>query len=121
MCSYALAMSTEPDKTAVHLQYFEIRNSLNRANRIKNLKTELEFEIRKNEEEYFIIIKSTGAQSGFRIAVRYKDSKLWTLSKNEIYEDFYKYMYLKIRTLNPDNDININSILTDWLSRLWIV
>ncbi len=113
-------MSVEQNKTQTSQQYFEIRNELNRANRIKNLKTELEFEMREGDDEYFIIIKSTGAEHGLRLAFRKKNAALWLRYENELYPDFYKYMFLKISRLNPNNKININDTLTSWLLRLWI-
>lgn len=94
---------------------------MNCANKIKNLVTELEFELRENDEEYFIIIRSSGAQHGLRLAFSYKDQHQWTLFENEIYTDFYKYMFKKIITLDIQNKQCINTVLTDWLLRLWIV
>lgn len=114
-------MYSELNRAVATRQYFEIRNALNRANRIRNLKTELEFVLRENSDGHFIIVKSSGAENGFLVALRNADSKFWVLSKNEIYEDFYKYMFLKIRTLNLLDDIKINLILTNWLSGLWVI
>lgn len=114
-------MTSDTNRIEVTKQYFELRNSLNRANRIKNISTELEFELRENDEEHFIIIKSTGAEYGLRLALRSKNYDFWTMHKNEIYEDFYKYIFLKIQTLKSDNDFDINFILTNWLARLWVI
>lgn len=113
-------MSAEQNRTQASQQYFEIRNELNRSNRTKNLKTELEFELREDVEEYFIIIKSTGAENGLRLAFRRKNETLWLQHENEIYTDFYKYMFLKISRTSVNNEININHTLTDWLLRLWM-
>lgn len=118
---FVIAMYSELNRAVATRQYFEIRNALNRANRIRNLKTELEFVLRENSDGHFIIVKSSGAENGFLVALRNADSKFWVLSKNEIYEDFYKYMFLKIRTLNLLDDIKINLILTNWLSGLWVI
>lgn len=114
-------MNSELNRTAVGLQYFELRIALNRANRIKNLSTTLEFELRENDSEHFIIIKSTSAENGLCVAIRKTNRKFWELSKIEIYEEFYEYLFYKIRTLTPGDDMNINFILTDWLSRLWVI
>lgn len=83
-------MSTEQNNTQTSQQYFEIRNELNRA------------------------------KHGLRLATRYKTAERWIIFENEIYEDFYKYMFLKIRQLNPIDETNINITLTSWLLRLWV-
>lgn len=116
-----IAMNSELNRMAASQQYFELRIALNRANRIKNLKTELEFEIRENEEEYFVIIKSTAAEHGFRIATYKKEKNEWTLFDNENYADFFKYMYEKIFLLTPSSADNFSTDLASWLSRLWII
>lgn len=113
-------MNSELNRTEASKQYFELRNGLNHANRIKNLKTELEFELRKNEEEHFIIIKSTAAEHGLRLAFRRNDQKYWVLFQNDTYSDFYKYMYHKIIKIEFSDAHKINTILTDWLIRLWV-
>ncbi len=102
-------------------QYFELRNELNRANRTKNQKTELEFELREDAEEHFVIIKSTLAEHGLRIAYKRKSTMdRWILFENENYRDFFKYMFLKISKLNYYEEININTTLTSWLLGLWV-
>ncbi len=116
-----MRMSSELNRTETSRQYFALRNELNRANRVKNLQTELKFEIRGNDEECFIIVKSTGAENGLRVASRDSNNTFWVISENEIYENFYKYMFLRIRTLKPDDDLNINSILANWLIGLWVI
>lgn len=114
-------MSTESIRTAASQQYFEIRNELNRGNKTKNLKTELEFEIRQNSDEYYIIIKSSGAEHGLRLAYKRKKTvNRWLPLDNELYKDFYNYMFLKINNLNQNDVLNINDTLTSWLLRLWI-
>lgn len=113
-------MRTEINRTQVSQQYFEIRNELNRSNRIENMKTELEFEIRENEVEWFIIIKSTGAKHGIRLATYKKIRNRWVLFHNEKYNEFYKYLFLKIKLLSADDYKKINSLLTSWLQRLWM-
>ncbi len=114
-------MNSTSIRTQTSQQYFELRTELNRANRTKNLKTELEFEIRENEDEHFIVIKSTGAVHGLRLANRYKTAEQWIMFENAIYADFYKYMFLKIRQLNLADESNINITLTNWLLRLWMI
>jgi len=114
-------MTSDTNRIEVTKQYFELRNSLNQANRIKNISTELEFELRENDEEHFIILKSTGAEHGLRLAFRNKNDDFWKMDKNEIYEDFYRHIFVKIQTLKPDNDFEINFILTNWLARLWVI
>jgi len=114
-------MNSESTRTQASQQYFELRNKLNQANRTKNLKTELEFVLRENDEEYFIILKSTGAEHGLRIAFKTKmTSARWFLVENEIYNDFLKYMYLKISCLNPNDELSLNQVLAGWLLRLWM-
>lgn len=114
-------MSTEHIRIKASKQYFEFRNELNRANKSKNQKTDLEFLIRQNENEDFIVIKSTEAMHGLRIAFRLKNATgRWFLSDNETYQDFYKYMFIKISQLHQANELNINDILRTWLFQLWI-
>lgn len=93
-------MNSESNRTPSSQQYFEIRNELNRANRTKNLKTELEFEMRESADEHFIVIKSTGAEHGLRIAIYLKLEKRWFLFNDERYTEFFKYLYIKIQDLN---------------------
>lgn len=113
-------MSAETVRNQASQQYFELRNELNRANKTKNQKTELEFVIRENDDEHFIVIKSTGAKHGLRLSFRYKKEPFWTPFENETYEVFYKYMFLKISILTSNDDLNINLTLTNWLIRLWM-
>lgn len=115
------SMTSDANRIDITKQYFELRNSLNQANRIKNISTELEFELREDEDEYFIVIKSTGAEHGLRLAFRRKNYDFWNMHKNIIYEDFYKYVFIKIQALKPDNDFYINFILTNWLAGLWVI
>ena len=113
-------MSAETVRNQASQQYFELRNELNRANKTKNQKTELEFVLCQDEEEYYIIIKSTGAKHGLRIAGRFKHEVFWHLFENEQFMDFYKYMFLKICRLIPGDDNNLNEILASWLLSLWM-
>lgn len=113
-------MSTEQNRSQASQQYFKLRKELNRANKTKNLKTELEFIIRETEDKEFIIIKSTAAEHGIQLAFRFKNEPLWSFYENYIYEDFCKYMFFKIIRLNRKEEININATLTSWLLRLWI-
>lgn len=114
-------MPSETNKAQASKQYFELGNELNQANKSKNLKTKLQFEIRENKSEYFIIIKSTGATNGLRIAYKYKIAmNRWIIFENEIYADFHKYMFIKIRQLTPADEVDINIILTNWLLGLWV-
>ena len=113
-------MSAETVRNQASRQYFELRNELNRANKTKNQKTEIEFVIHDNQEEYFIIIKSTGAEHGLRMAGRFKHEIFWHSFENERFTDFYKYMFLKICRLLPGDDKNLDEILASWLLRLWM-
>ena len=82
-------MSAETVRIQVSQQYFELRNELNRANKTKNKKTELEFVLCDDEEEYYIIIKSTGAEHGLRVAYMHKVAMhRWILFENEMYSAF---------------------------------
>ncbi len=75
----------------------------------------------QDEEEYFVIIRSTGAEHGLRLAHMLKvANQRWILFENEMYNDFYKYMFLKISSLSLDDKKNTNIVLTDWLLRLWM-
>lgn len=113
-------MNSELNRIEASKQYFELRNALNRANRIKNLKTELEFELRENDEEYFIIIKSTESRHGLRMASFDKEKNDWVVFDNEKYTEFFKYMFKKIFTLKISEQNNLNKELTGWLARLWV-
>ncbi len=115
-------MNSIQTRTITTKQYFEIRNALNLANSTKNIKTELLFELRENEEEYYVIIKSSGAKNGLRLASFEKEKSEWVIFNNETYSHFYKYMFKKIFILNPhQSHENINELLTDWLLKLWII
>lgn len=94
---------------------------LNRANKIKNQATELEFVLRLNEDEDFIIIKSSEAEPGLRLAYRFRNETIWSPFENEIYEDFYKYMFLRISRLSRSDEAIINITLTNWLLGLWMI
>lgn len=75
----------------------------------------------EDEEEYYIIIKSTGAKHGLRVAYMHKvANQRWILFENEMYNDFYKYMFLKISSFSLDDEKNTNIVLTNWLIRLWV-
>lgn len=114
-------MSAETVRNQASQQYFELRNELNRANKSKNQKTELEFVLCQNEEEYFIIIRSTGAKHGLRMAYIHKVAlHRWILFENEKYNAFYKFMFSKISTLSLEDDKDTNTILTNWLVGLWM-
>lgn len=115
-----LDMSREQNRAIASQQYFELRNELNLSNKTKNLKTDLEFEIRDNKDQQFIIIKSTGAEHGLRVATYQKREKRWFLFNDERYSEFYKYLYIKIQNLNETDFNNINTQLTSWLYRLWM-
>ena len=79
-------MSAETVRNQASQQYFELRNELNRANKTKNQKTELEFMLCQDEEEYFVIIRSTGAEHGLRLAYMLKvANQRWILFENEMY------------------------------------
>ena len=114
-------MNSESTRNQTSQQYFELRNELNRANRTENLKSELEFEIRESEGEYFIIIKSTGAEHGLRLATYKKLRKRWDLFDNEKYSDLYKYLFLKIKLLNTTDFEKVNAQLTSWILGLWVI
>ncbi len=114
-------MTSDTNRIEAAKQYFEIRNLLNRSNRIKNISTELEFELRENDEEYFIILKSTGAEHGLRLANKLKNEKEWRLYKNDLFEIFYSYMFKKIYLLEQLNTTYVNLQLTSWLLRLWVI
>lgn len=114
-------MSAETVRSHASQQYFELRNELNRANKTKNQKTALEFLLCQNEEEYFIIIRSTGAEHGLRIAYMHKVAlHRWILFENEMYIAFFKYMFLEVSRLSLEDKKNINIKLTNWLVRLWM-
>lgn len=113
-------MSPNQNRSQASQQYFEIRNELNRANKSKNLKTELEFVLRENEDEYFIIIRSTSAEYGLRLAYKNKIGGQWMLFEHERFRIFFKYMFMQIYKLNHDEP-NLNNKLTGWLLRLWVI
>jgi hypothetical protein len=114
-------MNSETTHTQAKQQYFELRIALNKSNKVKDLKSELEFELRENNEEFFIIIRSSQAEHGLRIARYVKNHSGWMIYKNHIYQEFYNYMFKKIFLLKPVNNLNINNELTGWLLRLWII
>ncbi len=100
------------------LQYFEIRIALNKANGLRNDKTHLEFELRSTDDEDFVIIKSSGAHNGLRIASKFKN-RLWEVNLNSKFIELFIYFVDRIKNLRPNE--NINEELTIWLFRLWIV
>lgn len=112
-------MSLEPNHTSVRQQYFELRRLLNHSNKQRDLQTELEFELRESELEFFIIIKSTGATHGLRLAQKAKGGPYWALTSSERFEDFFKYMFLRIFNLS-ESEPNLNNELAGWLTRLWV-
>lgn len=121
LCFFVLVINSVPNRIEVSKEYFEIRNKLNSSNRIKNLKTELEFELRENVDEYYIIIKSSSADHGLRLASLEKVRNDPIISYNENYAAFFKYMFKKIFTLKIQDRNSFNDELTRWLSRLWVL
>lgn len=102
------------------LQYFELRIALNKANGLRDDKTHLEFELRSDNDEDFIIIKSSGAHHGLRVAYRNKvNHNAWHRFENESYKDFFQYIILGLRTIRETESINTK--LTLWLFRLWVI
>ncbi len=99
-------------------QYFEIRIALNKANGTRDAYTDLEFELRSNEDEEFVIIKSSGAHHGLRVAFKCTQ-RIWETNLNSPFSDLFMYLFERIENLNPDE--NINTELTVWLRRLWII
>jgi hypothetical protein len=51
-------MNSNTIHTLAKQQYFELRIALNKSNKVKDLTSELEFEIRENEDMFFVIIKA---------------------------------------------------------------
>ena len=101
-------------------QYFEIRIALNKANGSKNDKTDLEFELRSNGVEEFVIIKSSGAHHGLRVAT--KTSKLnsqWITIEHPQFNELFIYLLIKIKVMK--NFDQLNGELTVWLFRLWMI
>ncbi len=114
-------MNSETTYRLAKQQYFEIRIALNKSNKVKDLTSELEFELRENQEEFFIIIRSTQAEHGLRITTYLKQENEWSIHPNEKYQHFYNYMFKRIFLLNPIEGPKIISDLTDWLYRLWVI
>ena len=100
------------------LQYFELRIELNRANGLRDDKTHLEFELRSDDDEEYIIIKSSGAHHGLRIGTK-DSSKYWRVYDNSRYNELFKYLIEGVNTLNDMN--NLAQKLTIWLFRLWVI
>ncbi len=114
-------MTTEPSQLEAKQQYFELRTLLNQANPQRNLMTELEFELRENENEFFIIIKCSSARHGLRLAYKQKTRGRWLIAGNILFEDFIKYMFKKISVLNDFDQREVCTELTSWLARLWVI
>ena len=81
-------MTTEQTEQAAKQQYFELRTLLNQANPQKDLITELVFELREDKDEIFIIIRSSSAQHGLRLAYKQKIRGRWIIVENIHFEDF---------------------------------
>ncbi len=102
------------------LQYFELRIALNKANGLRDDKTHLEFEMRSDNDEEYVIIKSSGAHHGLRIACRDKaNHNAWHKFQNESYKDLFNYIILGLRTIHETESLNTQ--LTIWLFRLWVI
>lgn len=112
-------MHSELNEFKAKQQYFELRKLLNQANPLKNQVTELEFELREEEKEFSIIIKSSGAKNGLRTAYYKKQTAQWYVYQNEKFQYFYDYLFTNIK--NQKNLNNVVTQLTGWLSRLWII
>ncbi len=101
-------------------QYFQIRIALNQANRLRDDKTDLKFELRSNEDEQFVIIKSSGAYHGLRVANKNtRLSSAWIPINHPKFSELFIYLLIKIKTINNFKDIN--SELTVWLFKLWMI
>ena len=97
-------------------QYFGIRIALNRANGLKNLDTELEFELRTSDsDESYIIIKSNQAKHGLRICHK-NQSGHWQPNYMPEYCELSNYLTAGAASIKN----NVNSELTIWLRRLWV-
>lgn len=116
-----LKMSLEINKMLTVREYFEIRNMLNRNNKTKNEKSELIFELKNGMDEYYIIIKSSCADHGLRLATYDKARQEWQIFINYNYASFYKYMFQKIRSLKSLDNQLISEELAVWLNSLWVV
>ena len=100
------------------LQYFEIRIALNKANGLRDHKTHLEFELRSDHETEYVIIKSSGAHHGLRIATK-TNRKYWMAYQDNKYEELNKYLTLGIKNISSLDQVNEK--LTIWLFKLWVV
>jgi hypothetical protein len=114
-------MNSNTIHTLAKQQYFELRIALNKSNKVKDLTSELEFVLRENDEEFFVIIKASQAEHGLQIASYLKKRTYWTMNANISYQDFYKYMFKKIYLININTNRDIDSELASWLSRLWVI
>ncbi len=102
------------------LQYFELRIALNKANGLRDDKTHLEFELKSDDDEEYVIIKSSGAHHGLRFAYRKKTTQnLWKKVENENFDDFFLYLLIGLRSVRETDSLNTQ--LTIWLFRLWMV
>ncbi len=110
-------MNLDLNARQVAKEYFEIRNILSQNNKIRN---EV-FELRYTGEEHFIIIKSSRADHGLRLATYDKANIMWKIFHSNDYSNFYKYMFKRIYLLKSLDDILIGNELTNWLNRLWVV
>jgi aromatic ring-cleaving dioxygenase len=105
-------------RQSIVLQYFELRIALNKANGLKDDKTHLEFELRSDDDEGYVIIKSSGAHHGLRIATHTK-RKYWMAFQDSKYSELNKYLSLGIKSIS--DPAQINEKLTIWLFKLWVV
>lgn len=114
-------MDVDLNRAKIVKEYFEIRILLSRNNKIKNEATVLVFELKNSKAEHIIIIKSSSASSGLRLATYDKKSEDWKIYESDSYDTFYKYMFKKIAQLETLDKNTINEELTNWLNRLWII
>ena len=112
-------MRLEFNAAVVRREYFKIRNLLNKNNKTKNEVSELVFELRELGKEYFIIIKSSRANHGLRLATF--DRVEWKIFENNNYANFYKYMFKRIRSIDSFDNKLIGEELAVWLTRLWVL
>lgn len=100
------------------LQYFELRIALNKANGLRDDKTHLEFELKSDDDEEYVIIKSSGAHHGLRIGTKIH-TKYWRANDHFKYEELFKYLVEGVNNFNDTN--NLTEKLTILLFRLWVI
>lgn len=97
-------MNSFVNERQAKLEYIALRTALNRANKLKNEESELEFMIQNVDDDPHLIIKSSKALSGLATCYYIEKPDRWMAARSGLYMQFFIMVSFEISTITKTKE-----------------